>query len=341
MLKIVPVSLFSKKKRVGFALLSGLLAVGIFLVDLQFPREVAIELLYITVVLISLKSPLFQDTLFSALLVSALILIDYFYSVHAVATSISLTNLILYLGTIWTTAGICILRKKSDRERQELQHLIVEESEKENKLSMALPLSNFLSTLLRLGIESKILKDGLKSQGNSQPPEVTRFFEHVDQAIEHASQLTNGINAAPIDSPDLITALRELALRTALRPNVQCHFTCTLRETGFEKSVALHVYRFAQAALQNAIEHRNKSEINMTLEQTGNRYELKFYVKGIQASTTPEDKKKFIDLIQYRAEMAGASVENLIISGGEEILSCSFPDSRATPNKPDLTTAGS
>jgi hypothetical protein len=188
MLRIVPVSLFSKKKRLAFALLSGLLAVGIFLVDLQFPRGVAIGLLYITVVLISLKSPHFEDTVYSALLCSFLSVIDYIYSEPAVPASISLTNRILYLGTIWTTAVICILRKQAELERQKLQEQMMEEREKEKRLSMMTPLTNFMSSLLRLGIEAKVAQEG-------QASNVEKMLENINNAIQHANQLSSQINA--------------------------------------------------------------------------------------------------------------------------------------------------
>jgi hypothetical protein len=194
MLEISSVASFSTKKRVKFALLSGVLALLIFGVDLQFPRGVAIGLLYITVVLISLKSPLPQDTIYSALLSSVLAIIDYIFSASAVPAHISLINRTLYLATIWTTAFICLMRKKSERERQELQRLAWEASEKEHIQSLSLPLSKFLSTLLRLGILAKTLKGDADSPSPQGASDLSKILEHVDQAIGHARQLTEELN---------------------------------------------------------------------------------------------------------------------------------------------------
>lgn len=182
------------KKRVWFALLSGVLALVIFAIDLRFPRGVAIGLLYITVVLISLKSPLPQDTLYSALLASVFAVLDYIFSAPAVPPSISLINRTLYLATIWTTAVICLMQKKSERERQELQRLAWEASEREHIQSLSLPLSKFLSTLLRLGILAKALKGDSVSPSSQSNADISKILEHVDQAIGHARQLTDQLN---------------------------------------------------------------------------------------------------------------------------------------------------
>lgn len=194
MLEICSVATFSSKKRVKFALLSGVLALVIFAVDLQFPRGVAIGLLYITVVLISLKSPLPQDTIYSALLASAFAILDYIFSAPAVPASISLINRTLYVGTIWTTALICLMRKKSERERQELQQLAWEASERERKEALSLPLTNFLSTLLRLGVLAKVAKEDSNSRSPKEVADISKIIEHVNQAIVCARQLTEELN---------------------------------------------------------------------------------------------------------------------------------------------------
>lgn len=310
MLDFSSAPLFPVKERVKFALISGLLATGIFLIDLQFPRGVAIGLLYITVVLISLKSPLPQDTIYSALLASTFSIIDYVFSAPAVPASISLINRTLYLATIWTTAIICLMRKKSERERHELQRFILEESERENKQALSLPLTKFLSTLLRLGILSKVLKDDALSEDQRGSSDIAKVLDHVDQAIGHARQLTDGLNAVPVDSSDLVAALRQLALDMEATSSAKCHFQCDSVVAHLTPGKILHIYRVIQAALKNAVQHRKATNVTTRLEQTVDGYRITIKDDGAKSDGMESEGAAVFQAMKYRAEMAGVSFQS-------------------------------
>jgi hypothetical protein len=65
---------------------------------------------------------------------------------------------------------------------------MMEEREKENRLSMMTPLTNFMSSLLRLGIEAKVVQEG-------QASDVKKMLENINSAIQYANQLSSRINA--------------------------------------------------------------------------------------------------------------------------------------------------
>ena len=50
------------------------------------------------------------------------------------------------------------------------------------------PLTNFMSSLLRLGIEAKVAQEG-------QASNVEKMLENINNAIQHANQLSSQINA--------------------------------------------------------------------------------------------------------------------------------------------------
>jgi hypothetical protein len=88
-----------------------LLMVTILLVDLAFPLGVAIDVLYIVVVLLSLQAPHKRFTIIVAVISSILTIVGFFFSPPGGALWKSLFNRAIGLFAIWVTTLLSLHRK--------------------------------------------------------------------------------------------------------------------------------------------------------------------------------------------------------------------------------------
>ena len=96
----------------------GLLTVIILIIDLAIPLGVAGGVPYITVVMLSLRSPQKKITVFVSIICSILTIVGFFFSPPGGEIVKVLSNRALALFAIWVTAALTLQRKKVEEERE-------------------------------------------------------------------------------------------------------------------------------------------------------------------------------------------------------------------------------
>lgn len=113
-------------------LVSGVLAAGIFALDLSLPRGVAGGVPYVIVVLISLWLPRQRDILIVTAVCTGLTILGFYYSSNGSELWFGIVNRILTICVIWATAILSYRYKRSQEELRErrkyLEKLLAERS---------------------------------------------------------------------------------------------------------------------------------------------------------------------------------------------------------------------
>ena len=124
-----------------------------------------------------------------------------------------------------------------------------------------------------------------------------------------------------------MVALSELAANTERLFGITCRFECDTPILIDDNSVATHLYRIVQEALNNAIKHGRADTVLIRLSTDGKTGSLTVKDNGHGfAGGTAQGKGMGLNIMRYRASMISASLD---IRGDDErgtVLTCSFPN---------------
>ena len=110
---------------------------------------------------------------------------------------------------------------------------------------------------------------------------------------------------------------------------VSCRFEAD-GEVDLDEAVALHLYRIAQEAMNNAIRHGRATNIDLALLNTaaGGMLTIRDNGVGIKANSRNGDGGIGIQVMNYRARMIGAALQVVANDGGGTVVSCAWPHRR-------------
>jgi signal transduction histidine kinase len=177
--------------------------------------------------------------------------------------------------------------------------------------------------LTATAIAGQVLGEKLHAESLPEVGDATQIVELIEQGIEIARKLARGLFPVEIDSEGLISALRELAAGNDGRGGIVCRFESEDPPLIPDSFIAAHLYRIAQEAVRNAVQHSGARRIVVSLTDEGSdaaRLAVRDDGHGIG---TPDRVKKGMGLhiMRHRAGMIDASFEIQTHSSGT-VVSC-------------------
>ena len=105
----------------------------------------------------------------------------------------------------------------------------------------------------------KAVSNSLQKRGVPEAEKLERIAGMLNDGVTQAREIIHSLRPVEFDPEGLTLALRQLAARTgARRP---CVFDCPSVVAIPDSAVALHLYRIAQEAVENAVKHGLPGEI--------------------------------------------------------------------------------
>lgn len=104
--------------------------------------------------------------------------------------------------------------------------------------------------------------------GKRQAPEaeeVGRIVNMVSQTIGWTRDLARGLTPVAMEADDLVSALRHLADSASSMFRIHCECVVDERTPVIAPDAAIHLYRIAQEAVNNAVKHANATEVRIEL----------------------------------------------------------------------------
>ena len=135
---------------------------------------------------------------------------------------------------------------------------------------------------------------------------LTEAAQIVNANVGLARDLARGLHPVELSASGLRDALAELAYR--IDQNVPCRFHCPRTVLVQDETSALNLYRIAQEAVANAVQHGEPKEltISLTRDRRGITLTIRDSGKGMSATTGHEGLG--IHIMKYRANAIGGSL---------------------------------
>ncbi len=213
-------------------------------------------------------------------------------------------------------------------ERKQLQNQLLEVSDREQRrigqdlhdgLCQVLTGTTFAINAL----EQKLITGGLAEAANAR--EIAKLLHRAN--IE-ARNVARGLHPGELEVGGLPAALHELAFNVQSLFNVSCQFRCDTSVALGDSAKAVHVYRIAQEAVNNALKHSGANHIGITLTQSNGSVALTVNDDGSGFAPAAGDRGGMgLNIMTYRARMIGGSLQ--VRSGDERgtIVSLVYPAS--------------
>lgn len=172
---------------------------------------------------------------------------------------------------------------------------------------------------------SKVLEQKLSVGSPVEVSQAKELTQLVHQAIEMTRNLAHGLLPVELGEDGLMLALEQLATTVRNVFNTACVFSCNPPVLISDASIATHLFRIAQEAVNNAIKHGSAKNITISLSNHDENYFLSIDDDGIGFPEDIDAKKGMgLRIMNYRSRMIGASlsVGNNPWGGGR--VTCAF-----------------
>lgn len=254
-------------------------------------------------------------------------LFDKRHDVYGKKSDGSLFPVEVMLGASGTGVGRTIIVVLLDvSERRRLQKEVLQACERE-KSHMAAQLHDGLCQEfagITFQMQSLLLKaqrgDGVKSV------DVDAINAQFQQTIRRAKGLSHQLDVVDPQPGGLCFALAQLAKYTSDARAVDCVFDDADLSEVPDSTVATHLLRIAQEAVQNAIEHGHAKQIRITIERTANSLSLSVCDDGHDLAENERSRSGIgRSIMNYRAAQIDARLEIQSRAGGGVCVRCTLP----------------
>ena len=194
-------------------------------------------------------------------------------------------------------------------ERRSLEKTILEISEKV-RLEISQELHDELGQQLTgIGFASKVLEGKLARLSLAESRDASRIVQAVTHAISQTRTLAKGLYPVDLEENGLLAALEQLAINICSTFGVECTFRLPDAAVCYQQEVAIHLYRIAQEAVNNAIKHGKASRIDISLLPDENSINLRIADNGagLDQAALPHSPGMGLRIMEYRARLIGAS----------------------------------
>lgn len=141
------------------------------------------------------------------------------------------------------------------------------------------------------------------------------------EAIVQTRDLARGLAPAHVSQVGLVLALDSLAQSVSRLHGVVCTFNFYGTDTRWDEATAVHLYRIAQEAINNATKHGQAKTIAVSLDATGEQLHLQIVDDGVGISKCNLDGLG-LGIMRYRARLNGGELRIKQPQNGGTMVSC-------------------
>ncbi|MGO8931175.1 MAG: PAS domain S-box protein [Limisphaerales bacterium] len=154
-----------------------------------------------------------------------------------------------------------------------------------------------------------------------------QIAQMVQRAMTQTRELAQGLSPVRLEAEGLTDALRELAAGTRKVFGCNCRCRCDPPVLVSDHTVAVHLYRIAQEAVNNAIKHGKARRIEISLTANGSTVTLVVTDNGTGIPRKlPKRKGMGLRIMRYRAEVIGGMLLVEPVSGGGARVVCTVSE---------------
>jgi signal transduction histidine kinase len=242
-------------------------------------------------------------------------------------------NIFYHYEVLITMSGIDeilgIARDITERRRLEKQVLEISDWEQQ-RIGQDLH-DSLCQQLAGIAFLGKVLQHKLTTKSLEESNDAGEMVSLIDDAITQTKGFARGLYPVRLEADGLMTALSELARNVEKLFGISCCFECDQPVFIHDKMMAIHLYRIAQEAVNNAIKHGKATEIIIHLGNMDGFAALTVRNSGFVFRRGTKDKKGMgMSIMRHRAGMIGASLDIRSDMNNGTIVTCSFQNRQKT-----------
>ncbi|MBA7704467.1 hypothetical protein ES703_113277 [subsurface metagenome] len=214
-------------------------------------------------------------------------------------------------------------------ERKRLEQIIVETSERE-RTRIGQDLHDGLGQLLA-GIKymTDVLEKNLAEKAMEEVISVREITKRLDEAIQQTKTLAREIYPVKIHAEGFMSALQEYAMQVNRMYGVRCELEVDQPLLIQDHSVATHLFRIVQEAVNNAVHHASANQITIQIAVEDGLRSVRVRDNGVGL---PEQFEKLkgvgVNSMKYRANVIGASLSIASKGTNGTVVTCTWHDGR-------------
>ncbi len=232
---------------------------------------------------------------------------------------------------LWTATADVSTRRiyaaaRDMTERYMLEQQIVQISTREQE-RIAHDLHDGLGQILTgLAYKSKLLEGNIKD-GTAPPAGLAQEIVRLaNQASQQARAIARGLDPVVLDE-GLALALQDLAYTTSDIMGINCVFMSDQPAEAVDKFTAIHLYRIAQEAVNNAVKHGKSRTVTVALTSHSNQVILMIADDGVGMNSSSEPRRGMgIHNMMYRARIIRGSLAITPNANGGTTVTCSIQE---------------
>ncbi|OPY79343.1 MAG: Oxygen sensor histidine kinase NreB [Syntrophorhabdus sp. PtaU1.Bin153] len=225
-----------------------------------------------------------------------------------------------------------IIRDITERRRLEKQVLEVSEWEQQR---IGQDLHDSLSQQLAgIAYLSKVLEQKMATKSLREAFDAAEIVSLINEAITQTKGLARGLYPVRLEAGGLMNALSELATNVERLFGISCRFEYDRPVFVSDSITAIHLYRIAQEAVNNAIKHGQAKNIVIDLNTENETTVLTIRNDGLAFRRgDPLRKGMGLSIMKHRASMIGASFDIRNDPDGGTVVACSFQGKQGDERK--------
>jgi PAS domain S-box-containing protein len=210
-------------------------------------------------------------------------------------------------------------------ERKSLEQAMISVAEERQRLIGQELHDNLGQQIAAIAYQAQALEHKILDSGNSAMAKIAASIAtQAQNSVMQCKHLARGLLPLELESNSLVFALQAFASSIANTYEISCDFVCKNEIVIDDNNLALNLYRIAQEATHNAIDHGGAQHLTISLEAGQGVLSLLICDDG--CGFAGRDTKREvapgmgIKIMQYRARQIGATFElQLRAQGGTEV----------------------
>lgn len=200
--------------------------------------------------------------------------------------------------------------------RKELEHQVLEAATREqHRISRDLH-DSVGQELTGLGYMAQSLSRKLAATAETESEIARAIAEAAQSILGEVSNAIRGLAPVELDAHGLMSALEQLVSATSERFDIRCRLAYDQPVLVEDNTVATHLFRIAQEAINNSIKHARAGEILVTLNSASDRLQLTVQDHGVGFDQQkPRQSGLGLNTMKYRARAIGATLKIEATSG--------------------------
>ena len=185
--------------------------------------------------------------------------------------------------------------------------------------------------LVGLGMLATSLRQALEAKGAQGAAEAAEVVAAIDEARAQVRALTKGLLPVQVEKDALLGALEGLAAQFSLLAGVDCRFIAEDTIVIPDGATATHLFRIAQEAIRNSVEHGHARHVTISLEDK-DRIRLTVRDDGVGMTMAERFTGNGLRIMRYRADLIGAALDTASTAGEGVVVTCVVPHGASRGN---------